>query len=542
MNLAVNRFDVARAPHSRITMRLAPKFIAAFGMAILGIMPWGMVRGDTLLSSATYSYTGSAVNYTVPANTNYLVVKAWGAGGGCWVGYLYGGAGGFAEGRVSASSGAVYVVEVGGGGLRNTYGGTAGWPNGASSSVGGGGGGGASIFYSGSTYIEAGGGGGASNAPGGTSGPGYLGIPGGLSQGTATGGGGGNGASGGTGGQNYFTGATNTISMGQTGFAATAVNMSDSDYPGGNIGVGGGIGIFDGNPGYIVVKAYQTSIAPTFSALLSTQELDQGQNVTYTIPASGAPTPTFAAGNLPPGLSCNSTTGVISGYAGIGTPGALTYTYNSTVSATNSTGTVAGTLTWVVTAAQIVPNGSFSGPNPLLVNDTVSLTQEGTTNFPLAWVWGEMANPDGTYTALPNCTSLQTLSYTLNHGAGYYLWELALDDIYGNYVDEWMVIGVSTSAVTPPTTVQATTVGSTFVDLSWSGATAIGGIGWYQIYRNADYIGSSIGTTFIDNTAVPDSSYVYTVISVSNNDESSAYSYDLDVLTVPGFEVFTPIP
>src|SRR5665213_3623328 len=95
---------------------------ASFAASVFAALALNSARADTLISTNTYSYTGSAVNYTVPASTNYLIVKAWGAGGGDWVGYLYGGAGGFAQGQISASPGGIYVVEVGGGGIRNAGG------------------------------------------------------------------------------------------------------------------------------------------------------------------------------------------------------------------------------------------------------------------------------------------------------------------------------------------------------------------------------------------------------------------------------------
>jgi hypothetical protein len=524
----------------------AKKHVSILAFAAIGALLRNSAMGDTLISSSTYSYTGSSVNYTVPSGTNYLIVKAWGAGGGDWVGYLYGGAGGFAEGTVTASPGSVYVVEVGGGGLRNTYGGTAGWPNGTAGTSDGGGGGGASIFYGGSTYIEAGGGGGASNAPGGVGGGGYYGTPGGLSQGSATGGGGGSNSAGGTGGENYFANVTSTTSEGQTGFAATAVNTSDPDYPGNYDGSGGGVSIHDGSPGYIVVKAYTTTTAPTFSGSLTTQNCDQNQSVSFTIPASGSPAPSFSATGLPPGLTCNSTTGVISGNAGIGTPGSNTYTYNSTVTATNSVGSVSGTLTYVVTAAQIVDAASITAPSPLYTNETISLVQGGTTNFPLAWTWGTMYNPDGTYTSLPSCTSEQTQSYTLTHGAGEYQWQFALDDIYGNYVDQWLSVTASLPPATPPTSVTATTVGSTLISLSWSGATTQTTIASYSIYRNGTFLASvatsATSGTYTDSTVSPLQNYTYTIVTVNTNGSTSLVSSGLFETTLADFEVFTPIP
>jgi hypothetical protein len=514
--------------------------VAFRSAALFGLVSLGSVYGDTLISSTGYNY--GSYTYTVPANTTYLIVKAWGAGGGCWVGYLYGGAGGFAQGQVSTTPGSTFTVYVGGGGLDNSNGGGGGWPWGSSGSGGGCGGGGASAFFSSSINITAGGGGGASNAPGGVGNGGTYGTPGGLGSPGTTNGGGGGGASssaGGAGGQNYFSGVTNTVSLGQTGFAATAVNTSDPDYPGGYLGAGGGDYIYNGNNGYVVVKAYQASIAPTFSGTLSTQNVNQNQSISYTIPASGSPAPTFSASGLPPDLTCNSATGVITGNVGIGTTGAPTFTYNSTVTATNSYGTVSGTLTWVVTAAIITPLGSISGGDPLLINDDISLVQNGRTNFSLAYTQGTMWSPNNTPTDLPETTSYQTQSYTVGSSAGVYKWQFLIVDVYGNSATEWITCGVSTSADTPPTTVQATTTGSTFVTISWSGATASAGIKSYIIYQNGIEIGTSTTTSYTDTTVVASTTYTYTVATVDNNNLSSAPSWGLAVTTAQDFELFT---
>lgn len=40
---------------------------------------------DTLIDSRGFNYTGLSTSYIVPAGTDYLVVRAWGAGGGAGV-------------------------------------------------------------------------------------------------------------------------------------------------------------------------------------------------------------------------------------------------------------------------------------------------------------------------------------------------------------------------------------------------------------------------------------------------------------------------
>jgi PKD repeat protein len=69
-----------------------------------------------------------------------------------------------------------------------------------------------------------------------------------------------------------------------------------------------------------------------------------GVAFSFTIPESGNPAPTFAvtSGSLPPGLTLNSSTGVISGTPT--TPGSYTYT----ITATNSQGTDAVSYTQVI--------------------------------------------------------------------------------------------------------------------------------------------------------------------------------------------------
>ncbi len=81
-----------------------------------------------------------------------------------------------------------------------------------------------------------------------------------------------------------------------------------------------------------------------------------GSNFFYAIAATGQPT-SYAATGLPPGLSINTTTGVISG-----TP-TQTGTYTVTISATNSLGTGTATLTIIVT---VPGSGGGSGQWHLL--------------------------------------------------------------------------------------------------------------------------------------------------------------------------------
>lgn len=125
----------------------------------------------------TFNYTGSTQTFTAPATATFQVY-VWGAGGGTGgsQNQTFGGAGGFAEGLLSASSGQTYRVQVGGGG-NHTSSGTAGGGfagGGNAGNVPGGNQGGASgggysgvflqnVSFSNARILAGGGGGGAGN-------------------------------------------------------------------------------------------------------------------------------------------------------------------------------------------------------------------------------------------------------------------------------------------------------------------------------------------------------------------------------------------
>ena len=92
-----------------------------------------------------------------------------------------------------------------------------------------------------------------------------------------------------------------------------------------------------------------------------------GQAFSYQITASNSPT-SFAAANLPTGLSVNSATGLISG-----TPTAAGTT-NATLSATNTTGTGTATL-----AVSITSSGSGGNGTQVFSEDFSSITTGDTT-------------------------------------------------------------------------------------------------------------------------------------------------------------------
>lgn len=248
------------------------------------------------MATATFSYTGSLQNWTVPASITRVEFKIWGAGGGAGTdgGWGYGspgGPGGFTFATLDAAvPGTVYYIVVGQGGAQNgggTYGGGAAATGNNSDNRYSGAGGGYSGIFTSNTITQgnalliagAGGGGGSSRASGpgnaGGGGGGLVGVDGsstfnskfgyrgrggtqsaaganassdspnvtpaqGALQGGTTrtnsyGGGGGGGYYGGSGG-GYSEGLTMAGGAGGSGFITTGVTFLISSTVGSSIG------------------------------------------------------------------------------------------------------------------------------------------------------------------------------------------------------------------------------------------------------------------------------------------------------------------
>ena len=218
-------------------------------------------------SCVTFTHSGSAQTFTVPAGVSSVRVTMWGAGGGgstaAGGNSANGGAGGFADGTVSVTPGTAMAVTVGQGGQNGgtgaTYGRGGGGGNGANAGVAGSSGGGMSALWNGGTEFSAaaarliaGGGGGSafwtdvgSPVPGGGGG-----TNGGSS--TGTGGRGGTQAAGGARGTPSAGTVAATCPAGtdgsalQGGTGCSAVGGTPLQYEGGG---GGGGGWFGGGGG-----------------------------------------------------------------------------------------------------------------------------------------------------------------------------------------------------------------------------------------------------------------------------------------------------
>ena len=346
---------------------------------------------------------GFGQNYTVPSGAATLVVKIWGGGGDAGTS-SNGGAGDAIVARYTTWPGQVLNIASASGGApgqastnpsdpRGGQGGTAArvtLTNGANSSTvwaGGGGGGGSRVDAHGGQAEQPGQGPGAGAAAvGGTPGAGgsgendaennrdgaagsvnHLGGNGGSTDdgGSFPGGGGGAGwaggggagsgsAAGGTGGGGGGGGGSSGIvnvgspttpffaSIIKSSDGVAAANATDPSYPGNGYGRGGRPGAAAGGA-YVVIQVFGAGTAP--SVLSSgTEHLTVGYPVSYRILGSNGPV-SFAATNLPPGLSLDPGTGLVTG-----TP-TTSGVYSSSITIANYAGAGSGALTWRVAAS-----------------------------------------------------------------------------------------------------------------------------------------------------------------------------------------------
>jgi hypothetical protein len=211
-----------------------------------------------VLSSQTFSYTGSSQSFTVPSGITSIIVKSWAGGGGggagCSAGAGAAGAGGgFAQATLSVTPGQILTVLAGGGGTGGNF-------IGRSGADGGGGGGASGIQQSGSYVIIAGGGGGGAGC--------LTTATGGVGGGASGGNGSGPSGNGGSGGTSSAVGSAGTATTagtngsgntGGNGGSSTGTVSGTGGYNGGGLagrkitssggGGGGGGGYFGGGGG-----------------------------------------------------------------------------------------------------------------------------------------------------------------------------------------------------------------------------------------------------------------------------------------------------
>jgi hypothetical protein len=309
----------------------------------------------TTTVTCTFSFTGAADSFTVPAGVTSVMVVAFGAQGGSSQDGVSGGLGGQATATISVTPGETLQVNVGG---RPSTGNPAnggfngGGPGGAATGtfgalVAGGGGGGASDVRQGGAalanrvVIGGGGGGGGGNSAG----P----CTGGTGGGTT-------GAPGATCGGLEGTGATQ--SMGGGGGMGGAGGAAFSPGSGAHSGGGGGGGLFGGGggsgvPGQTIIAGGGgggSGFTPTGAGLTSgVRSADGLVTITYTLSSptiTTSATPTATAGDT---ISDSAT---FSGLAGSGPFGTVSF------SAFFNSAACAGTAVFATAAMTVPGNGT----------------------------------------------------------------------------------------------------------------------------------------------------------------------------------------
>ncbi|HEU5078917.1 MAG TPA: hypothetical protein VFT72_06875 [Opitutaceae bacterium] len=302
--------------------------------------------------------------------------------------------------------------------------------------------------------------------------------------------------------------------------------------------------LMDGRPWYSSVPPlYQVGVpvpSPTITSSLNIGT-NEGQSYSYTIQATNSPT-SFNATGLPNGFTVNTTNGVIAGAAVPLTPGGVIGgVYGVAISAANSYGSDAKTLTWTVAPANIVPAGSVS-QTPIYTGQSVTLIRDGTASFGVNRTEGTIWYPNGGGLVLP-AQPLGSMTYAPDQGPGTYSYQYRLIDNYNNYRDQWIDFTVLNPVVTSPGNFHASVVGSTFVTLTWSASTGNYSIDHYNIYRDGSLLQSVAGgvLTFTDTSVAPLSSHSYMIYAVDVQGNVSPTGNSVPTQAARALEVFSPL-
>jgi len=483
----------------------------------------------------TFSYTGSAQSFVVPAGVSSVSIKIWGAGGAGSDGS--GGSGAFLKGTLAVTSGQTLTIIVGGGGSFSAsavstggYGG-----GGASGGAYGGSGGGYSGIFSSATLSQANvlalaGGGGGGGYYGDSSYGGAGGATAGSNGGNAastsyTSGRGATIAAAGTGGQ--YNGTDNRNGYTGAALQGAAGNSFSATYS--YYGGGGGGGYYGGGSGYSSGSGANFSSAGGGGSSYISGSLTATTNTVGVTSNAGAATQ--APGNAETGYVSgigNGGAGSISATAGKGGNGLITITYN-TIACTTPTaqptaltfGTISATsIAGSFTAPGTAPSGylilrSTSSTAPTPVNGTSYATGNTVTLGGNSYyvIQGSATTANAitfTDSALTSNTRYYYYIYSYNNactGAPYYLTTSPLSD---NKI----------TCAAAPASLSVGTITSTGATFTWT--SAVGGSAGaisstLNIYSNSGY------TTLVASVPGVTSSYVLS----SGLNSNTTYYYQI---------------
>lgn len=509
---------------------------------------------DALISKSVYIGSGlhyaQSINYSAPANTYRIKFKTWGAGGGGTAAPFsqnLGGGGAYSAfevssfyiigatltpGRGLATGGEATMVGLTNFGATTGAGGGAGTaPDGAggaggiavggmgSPGLGGSGGAGGTLASAGADGVsdgsspegnpayQTGGGGGMGYFPGGNGG-----------SGTTQGGGGGGGGSSAV--INNGTILTLTVLEQQSGSGNVPGGIDDPDYPGGNVGYGGSDG--KGGNGAVVVLAYSRAAPSVTNALSATWTV--GQPVSFQLTATNT-LAHLSMTNIPPGLSLNQGTGVLSG-----TP-TTANVYNSVITAEDAYGTGQANAVWTIVTA----SSDTVAPSVPAGFQFETLTD---TSFRLMWhstddvgVTGYEVKRDGTL-----YDTVSTGSSIVSGGTAGLMYAMTVRarDAAGNWSawsSNYNVLQGTIGAPTVPSGVNYADRTDTSITLIWSPSTGEPPVVGYTVYRGGVAIATVGDCVFTDTGLTSSTSYTYTVKALNAAGVLSAASTGFTVST-----------
>ena len=496
------------------------------------------------------NYTADTT-HTLPAGTYKIAVKAWGAGGG---GSLepysqnLGGGGAFGAFTMERSGGSSVTLTPGrglsAGGEKtllklssNVVATMAGGGSAGTAPNGHGGGGGVTTGESGGSGIGSAGGGGATLSANGANGSGDASSPtgnpdyqygGAGGEGYYAGGAGGSGTTqgggGGGGGSSKIetAGYPTLVILGQEAAAGHIPGgAGDPDSPGGNVGYGGLDG--KGGSGAIVVLSYSKTAAPLVTNALSAT-WTVGEPVSFQLTATNT-LAHFSMTNIPPGLSLNQGTGVLSG-----TP-TTANVYNSVITAEDAYGTGQANAVWTIVTA----SSDTVAPSVPAGFQFETLTD---TSFRLMWhstddvgVTGYEVKRDGTL-----YDTVATGSSIVSGGtAGLtYAMTVRARDAAGNWSawsSNYNVLQGTIGAPTVPSGVNYADRTDTSITLIWSASTGEPPVVGYTVYRGGVAIATVGDCVFTDTGLTSSTSYTYTVKAINAAGVLSAASTGFSVST-----------
>ena len=307
-------------------------------------------------------------------------------------------------------------------------------------------------------------------------------------------------------------------------------------------------------PGDTFTYVASTGSFPQFSADSATPTATVGTSYTYSYIANGTPTPTFhvTSGSLPVGLTLNSSSGVLSGVPT--TAGVMPYTATFVISASNSVGTVAGTLQSITVSSLVIQRAAgfpFNSESAMDASITVTPQKVGdllvlsdqlhSTSIRVTAVSGGNAGSwqlAGQYVDTPNtltyqvwyavATSVGSSKISLAYSATTTLpVELVVDSFTTSQAVAWKVVasGGSSNTASSTVTFPTLTTGTAPGELYW-GASEEHGTGFAGSTPGYVYDQTSEANLFLYNSTLAPNS----VTSPTGGETPSAVSTAIGVI------------